>query len=102
MGLLKLVKRIKYCPPVIIGEVILDLLGIHVRRSKPVCGGELIITRYVVTGRVKGIATLDLKKKMSRSLIAGETNLPQQLRVRVHQLDVQDHPMGVASGYHVM
>ena len=37
-------ERIEDRLPVVVGEVVLDLVDVHVRRSDPVCGGELICT----------------------------------------------------------
>jgi hypothetical protein len=59
---LKLVKRVEYRLPVVIGEVVLDLLDIHVCCPKPVCGGEVICAWLVVAAAVQEISALDLEE----------------------------------------
>ena len=51
-GFLKPVKRVEYRLPVVVGEVVLDLINVHVCRSDPLRGRELVCARYVVTAAV--------------------------------------------------
>ena len=46
------VKRVEDHLPVVVSEVVLDLANVVVCCQEPICGGELIRTRYVVAGVV--------------------------------------------------
>ena len=51
-GFLKPVKHVEYCLPVVVSEVVLDLINVHVCCSDPLHGRELVCAQYVVTAVV--------------------------------------------------
>lgn len=62
VGFLQPVECIKDCLPVIVSEVVLDLVNIHVCRSKPICGREFVGTGFIVTATVQKIPPFNLKR----------------------------------------
>lgn len=57
-------KRIEDGLPVVVGEIIPDLVNIQVGSPKPVGGREIIRVRNVISTPVEEVTAFDLKKRL--------------------------------------